>query len=48
MLTEEQKIMFEASDKILEIIDNPDLPRGDLQGVIEAIILSIIYEVKKL
>jgi hypothetical protein len=56
MSAEEQKIMFEASDKILEIVDNElagqqngfSMPRGDLQGVIEAIILSVIYKIKKL
>ncbi len=38
------------SDKILKLIDEKacdEMPRGDLQGVIEAIVLNIYYEAKK-
>ena len=44
------KVMFEYSDKMLKIIDErifDEMPRGDLQGVIEAIILSVYLEGKK-
>jgi len=50
MIAKEQtKVMLEISDKVLEVIDNADqFPRGDLQGVIEAIILQAINEGKRL
>jgi hypothetical protein len=34
---------FDLTDRVLDIIDNPedyDMPRGDLQGVVEAIIME--------
>lgn len=43
------QLVLEGSDKILTLIDDcfvlemgVDLPRGDLQGIIEAIVLNII------
>jgi hypothetical protein len=39
--------VFKYSDKILDIIDNRDeFTRGDLQGAIEAIVLTIIRDSK--
>lgn len=39
---EEVKLLSIYSDRILNLIDNkPDMPRGDLQGMVEAIVLSI-------
>jgi len=43
------KVVMEQSDKVLEIIDNREfneMTRGDLQGVIEAIISKAYYEGK--
>jgi hypothetical protein len=40
-------IVLKYSDKILDIVDNRDeFTRGDLQGAIEAIVLTIIRDSK--
>jgi hypothetical protein len=40
-------IVLNYSDKILDIVDNRDeFTRGDLQGAIEAIVLTIIRDSK--
>ncbi len=44
------RIMMKYSDKVLKLIDEKaydEMPRGDLQGVIEAIILNTYYEARK-
>jgi len=53
VLNKENQLVMEASDKILELLDEAqqgelDMPRGDLQGVVEAIVMKIIIETKKL
>jgi hypothetical protein len=41
-------LMFEAEDKILDIIDNVDeFTRSDLQGAIEAQLMILINKVEK-
>ena len=48
-LTIKMQLMLEASDKILEIVDNADeFTRGDLQGAIEAQMMILIATTKKL
>jgi len=41
-------LIMEYSSKILELIDNPpEVSRGDLQGIAEAIIMRTILDVEK-
>lgn len=41
------KIVMKYSNRILEIIDERDqYTRGDLQGVVEAVVIRIIEELK--
>lgn len=47
--TEEMKIIFEHSSKILELIEcHDEMTQSDLQGVSEAIVLNIIRSTKEL
>lgn len=40
--TEESVLLSMYSNRILDLIDEqPDMPRGDLQGCVEAIVLGI-------
>ena len=43
-MSKKQKVIFQLSDRIIEIVDNQDkLTRSDLQAMAEAII-SLAYE----
>ena len=47
-MNKKQKVVFQLSDKILELVDNHNrLTRSDLQAMAEAII-SLAYESKQL
>lgn len=41
---EKVKIVMKYSDKILELVDNHDMPRGDVQGIAEAIVMNILND----
>jgi len=47
-LTDKQRKVMKISDAILEVVDMAqnatDLPRGDLQGVVEALAMQIVNE----
>lgn len=41
MTAEEIKLISIYESRILALIDDHDMPRGDLQGLVQAIVLSI-------